>query len=195
MYDKLLFERSQTYSHTLLQYAKETRKEGFFNDVIVVTGKRSIPASRMVLACNSKYFECMFKTNMKERYSSTVKVQGAEDAAIQAIIEYFYEETIEINNHTVWDLLRASDYLQVDDVKEFCFEFLESNASVENAIHILTAADVYGKDCLSEQTYKFIRDNLEAITQTNDFLSLPKMELKLCLSKLNNQKVKSSASF
>ena len=179
----------------LLQYARENRDEGFFNDLTVIAGSESIPANRMVLASNSKYFEKMFKTNMKERYSNTVEVKGAEGKAVKSIIDYFYIESIEINGMNVTNLLAAADYLQIDDVKDFCFDFLQSVISPENSISVLNAANLYGNEALADQASQFICSNLEAVSQTNDFKSLSKIELISCLSKLKKKQAKATSIY
>ena len=66
--------KKRLFDSNLLQYAKRNREEGFFNDVTVTTGNKSITANRMVLSCNSKYFEKMFKASFEERYSNTIEV-------------------------------------------------------------------------------------------------------------------------
>ena len=184
--------RKRKVPSNLLQYARKNRDEGFFNDLTVTAGNENIPANRMVLASNSKYFEKMFKTNMKERYSNTVEVQGAEGKAVKSIIDYFYTESIEINDTNVTNLLAAADYLQIDDAKGFCFDFLQSVLSPENSIFVLNTANLYGNEVLADQASQFICSSLKAVSQTNDFKSLPKIELSSCLSQLKKKQAKAT---
>ena len=39
------------------------------------------------------------------------------------LIEFIYTGTIAINNDNALDLLSIADYLQIDEAKQFCFEF------------------------------------------------------------------------
>ena len=182
--------RKRLFDSNLLQYAKENRDEGFFNDVTVTAGSKSIAANRMVLSCQSKYFEKMFKSSFKERYSNTVEIQGAQENAVKDIIDYFYSERIEINGDTVMDLLAASDYLQVDDVKQFCFDFLQSNISPQNCFLILNAANTYRNNKLIDQIHQFIGQHFDSIIQTKEFQLLSKTQFITCLSKLDQKQVK-----
>ena len=184
--------RKRLVPSNLLQYARQNRDEGYFNDFTVTAGSESISANRMVLASNSKYFEKMFKTNMKERYSNSVEIQGADGKAVKSIIDYFYTEIIEINDTNVTNLLAAADYLQIHDVKDFCFDFLQTVISPENSIFVLNAANLYGNEVLADQASQFICSSLEAVSQTNDFKSLPKVELISCLSKLKKKQAKAT---
>ena len=181
--------RKRLKDTNLLQYARENRDEGFFSDVTVTTGNESIAANRMVLSCYSKYFEKMFKASFKERYSNTVEVQGAPETAVKSIIDYFYFESIEIKGETVMDLLAASDYLQVDDVKQFCFDFLQSNISPLNCFLIIKVANLYGNNVVADCTRQYISQNFTAVIKTDEFKLLSKSDLITCLLKLDQKLV------
>jgi len=180
MSDNLFAEKSLTRkrveSSNVLKYASDNRDEGFFNDITVQIENLSIPASRMILACHSRFFERMFKTNMREKYEPIVEIQGAKGPAVKAIIDYFYTQSININSNSVMDLLTAADYLLVDDVKKFCYEFLESIVEPRNSIKILKAAEMKQNKAVLEWIYRYIQDHLDEIALTNDFLSLSKKE-------------------
>ena len=182
--------RKRLADSKLLQYAKKNRDEGFFNDVTVRTVKKSIAANRMVLSCYSKYFETMFKTSFKQRYANTVNVEGAPETAVKVIIDYFYSESIEIKDETVMDLIAASDYLQVDDVKQFCFDFLQSNISQQNCFLIMNAAITFGNNLVEDQILQYIGQNFEALSQAEEFQTLSKSDVASCLSKLGQNQVK-----
>ena len=174
--------RTRLESSNLLKYASNSRDEGFFSDFTVNVDGLSIPASRMVLACHSKFFERMFKTNMKEKYGPDVEIQDVKGAAVKSIIDYFYTETININSNSVMDLLTASDFLLVDDVKKFCYEFLESIAAPRNAVRILKKAEAEQNKVVSEWIYQYISGHLDEVALTNDFKCLTKEEFTACLT-------------
>ena len=132
----------------------------------------------------------MFKTNLKERYSNKVEVQGAPETAVKSIIDYFYLESIEIKGETVMDLLAASDYLQVDDVKQFCFDFLQSNISQQNCFSLLNAANLSRHSRLVKQLHKYISTNFDLVTQTKTFLLLCIQDFTGHLLKLDKTQIK-----
>ena len=174
--------RTRSESSNLLKYASDNRDEGFFNDFTVHVDGLSIPASRMVLACHSKFFERMFKTNMKEKYELDVEIQGVKGTAVKAIIDFFYTETININSNSVMDLLTASDFLLINEVKKFCYEFLESIVAPRNAVRILKKAEEEENKVVSEWIYQYISGHLDEIALTNDFKCLTKEECTACLT-------------
>ena len=110
---------------TVLQYAIEKRNQGAFNDVTVEAGIETIAANRMILSCCSRFFEGMFDLEMKEKYQhDLVEINGHDGKAMKALIDF--------DNENVMDLLAASDYLQLYEVKQFYFDFLKSILSSDN---------------------------------------------------------------
>ena len=171
----------QRDSNNLLQYAEENRKEGSFNDVTINVENQRIRANRMVLASCSLYFEKLFKTEMKEKYQPTVELHDINGAAVKILIEFIYTGSIDINNENVLDLLSTADYLQVDEAKQFCFEFLQTIVTPDTCFTILTVAQLHQHKELRENALQCMKDNLKDIHFDSD---LTKNDLITCISKM-----------
>ena len=121
----------------LLEFANSNRNAGSFNDVTILTGGESIPANRMVLACYSKFFKSMFRSQLKEKYQNTVEIKEFDGHAIRIIIQFIYARKIDITTKNVMALLRAADFLQVDEVKKMCFDCLESSLTLDSCFEVV----------------------------------------------------------
>jgi len=176
--------RKRAETPNLLEYASSTRSGGTFNDFTVKAENQDISVHWLVLASCSKFFANMFKTNMKEKYQF-IEIQGFSGNVIKNIIEFIYSGSIVIDNENVFDVLGAADFLQLDEVKKFCFEFLGSCLAADNFFAILSVTKLYFDEALSKKIYQFIRDSLEGITQSDDFKSLEKDDLISCLTTIN----------
>ena len=181
---------------TLQQYANNKRIADQFNDVIVVAGCESIPANRLVLSCYSKFFESMFLSPMKERYQNEIEIQKFDGKAVRALIDFMYRGKIVINNENVVHLLAVADFLQMEDVKQFCFEFLEDNLSIDNCLEMVNLSKLYNCPTSLEKTYKLISKNLDLIVQTDTFKQqLGKSNLVSLISNLDSSVVKQSSVY
>ena len=191
-YSNTLLPKNVTYNRKecpdLLRYAKANRDDGTFNDVTIQTGHLSIGANRMVLSCCSTYFEKIFKSQMKERYESSITIQEIDSTALKHVIDYMYEGSITIDDTTVMDILAAADFLQLADVKLFCFEFLKEHISSDSWYAVLSAAKLYRCDQLQKYTYQFIVDHLDEITKSDDFKTITKDDLTSLISNLRENK-------
>lgn len=183
------FTRHHAASTCLLTYANQHRKQSQFNDVIIETDAEDIPANRMVLSCYSVFFEKMFKSEMKEKYLRSIKVKGITGSSLQLLIDYFYSGQISINKDNVTALLTGADYLQLDDVKQFCFDFMNSSITSSNCLFILDMAQRYGDTQLKQNVYQFILKNFAEIVKEEDYKSLSKTDFLSCVSEIRYYKL------
>ena len=177
--------RQRLANASLLDYANKNRDEGFFSDVTIVAGNESIPANRLVLSCNSPYFETMFKSSMRERYENTVEIQAVDGKSMKALIDFIYTGSVTIETETVLHLLSGADYLQLQEVAQFCFGFLQSNITPQNALKILKTAKLYRSDTLQHEVKQYIDSNFNEVTKTDEFKALLKQDLISLISNLH----------
>ena len=175
----------------LLKYANENRLLGFFNDVIIKVQNKTFPANRMVLSCYSKFFEKIFQVEMKKKYENSVTIHntGISTKSMQTIIDFIYTGKIFINNGNVMDLLSAADYLFVDDVKQYCFEFLTSVLNTENCFEILSKAQSYNNYSLECNAYAYINDNFANLMEPNTLNYLSAKNVISCLKNIDRKKI------
>ena len=187
--------RQREINKNLLEYAKINRDNSCFNDVIITAGRVSIAANRLILSRYSIYFEKMFKSNMREKYERNVEVQAIEGESLKTLIDYIYSGSIVINNQNVMSLLSGADYLQLDDVKQFCFEFMQASITPNNCLRILDAASLYRNDALKEEMRQYISAHLNEVAQSDDFKSYSKAQVIECVSTLDENIAKSSSIY
>ena len=164
--------RQRKVDSKLLEFADTNRHKGHFNDVVVKVENESFPANRLILACYSHYFETMFTVEMKERYEDTLEINCIDVTLWKLLFNFMYTGNITINCANVVGLLAAADYLQVNDVKDFCFEFIESVISVDNCIDILNVANMYGSACLRNKVFDFIVLNFAEVSHSSSLKTL-----------------------
>ena len=187
--------KQRVVNKSLLEYAKINRDKGCFNDVTITAGSESIPANRLILACHSAYFEKMFKANMREKYERIIKVQAIEGLTLKTLIDYIYSGCIVIDNENVTSFLSGADYLQLDDVKQFCFEFLQASITPNTSLTVLEAASLYKNDDLKNEVQQFINNHLDEVAQTDEFKSYSKAKVFECISTLDQNKAKSTSVY
>ena len=177
-------------SPNVLQYANDKRNNGSFNDVTIEAGAQTIAANRMILSCCSCFFEAMFDLEMKEKYQNTVQIHEVDGAAVKSVVDFMYSGEVKITSENVMELIAASDYLQVAEVKRFCFEFLESILSLNNWFTILSAAKLYECEQLKNEVYEHVGKNFNNAVQTDKFNLLVKNDLIGLISNTNRSHIK-----
>ena len=174
---------------SLLEYASQNRDEGFFSDVAINAGKQTIAANRLVLSCFSRYFEGMFKLKMKERYENVIEIQAVDGQTTKALIDFIYTGSITINDENVMLMLSGANYFQMQEVEQFCFEFLRSHVTPDNALDILKASTLYKNHALKDEVEQYISANFTDVARTDDFKELSKQSLTARILNLDSNTV------
>jgi len=171
---------------SLQQYANNKRNANQFNNVTIVAGSERIPANTLVLSCYSMFFESMFLLPLKERDQNEIEIHQFDGRIIRSLIDYMYSGRIRINNANVKDVLRVADFLLMDDVKLFCFNFMEDNLSIDNCFDLIKLSTKYNYPSPLKATDKLISENFDKIAQTDAFRNLSKSVLISLISKLHS---------
>ena len=179
----------------LMDYAKAHRDEGIFNDITLQVDNLSIGANRLVLACCSTYFETMFKSKFKERYEPNISIVGVDGKTATTLVDYIYTGKITIANDSVMDILAGADYFQLDEVKQYCLEYLMNQITSNNWYAIQTAANLYELDQLQKHVNKFVSNHFDEIVENSDFKTLTKKDLSSFVFNLNRGQVNESSLF
>ena len=170
--------RQRKSTSCLLQYANNNRNQGRFNDVTIQSADTNISANRMVLSCYCSFFDQHFASETSNQVNnSIIDIPDVDGKLLELLIQYIYTGQICIDSENVLGILAATHHLELDEVKEFCFEFLENCMSTDNCITILIAAKQYKNFTLRDKVYKHISDNYDSIIQTPAFLNLDNDEL------------------
>ena len=188
--------RQRVDNVNLLEYANKNRDQGFFSDVTIVAGNERILANRLVLSCYSTYLEGMFKFqewNLTMEHIIEIETVGGK--TLKALIDFIYTGSITISEQNVTDLLSGAHYLQMYEVKQFCFEFLRSNTTVEKSLDYCKMAGHYKNKGLAKEIHQYISTNFDKVLQTDDFKQLSTEELISCISNLDRSRAQESSIF
>ncbi|XP_078493127.1 kelch-like protein 13 [Ciona intestinalis] len=182
-------EQTHNIDHAsdLLQFANESRQDGCFNDIIIRVGEKNIPANKMVLSCYSKYFNTMFKSEMKEKYKDAVEVHGVDAESVEKLVDFMYTGKININTNNVCDLLAVSDFLQILSVRKLCIEYLLTTITQQNCFTIQGLANCFTIPQLTEKFNNFIVENYQQVVSGDHFKKLRKDDVINLIQSTHNK--------
>ena len=166
----------------LLEHANKNRNEGYFNDFTIIAGNKMIYANRLVLSCYSKFFEKRLKSELY-RNENIIEIEEVDGATMKALIDFIYCGSININDQNVMNLLKGADDLQLEEVKDFCFEFLEANEIVlDNSLDIFKMVFEHKESILHKKIKHYISINFSKVFKTKKYEGLSKKDLISCIS-------------
>ena len=182
--DQNQFVTQEQTSKNLLDYARENRNSATYNDVIVIAQNQRIFANKLVLGCFCPYFEEKLNNAEKDSYVTEMEVPVYDVDTLRLIIDYFYIGTISINDHNVSSILEQAHFFKLNEVMQFCFDYLKEAISCENCFTVRGQAKLYGNSSLECVATNFINNNFQHVINTNSFKQLNRPDLLDCLLRL-----------
>ena len=158
------------------------RLSGKLCDVKLIVEDKEFSAHRGILAANSGFFLAMFTAEMLEKNKTRVTLSGVSRAAMESILEFMYTGHVQIHMANVFELLQASNFLFVDEMKKACCQFLESIVDMENCFSIRTIADAFSCDGLTQTVTQYMNRKFTELAKTETFLKLAKEDIVKFLS-------------
>lgn len=153
----------------------------------VVKGKEeveTIRAHKFMLAMFSSVFEAMFMGSFMETNCSPgelIKLPDIHPSAFKTLLEFIYVGELDKNLTTADALgtLYAAKKYDISELEIECLRFLKEKISVENAVTIFQAAQMFEEKELRDEAQAFLRRNFDTVMKNEDFLNISIQNLKL----------------
>ncbi|XP_003242520.1 kelch-like protein 2 isoform X2 [Acyrthosiphon pisum] len=184
-YAKYEYEKlSYTETYGVLQ---SLREDEVFCDIKLETDDHKIIlAHKVVLASESPYFYSMF-TKFSKKNHDIVVMREIHSTALQLLVNFIYSGYIVVTGENVQDLLPVANLLQLQEVKEVCCDFLQTQLCPTNCIGIYDIADLHSCTKLLTNSELYIQQHFSEVAGGDEFLSLSSEKLIKLIStdKLN----------
>ena len=135
------------YSGALLAELNKDRvgEKLYCNLTVHVSGVR-FKCHRFMMGTTSGYFNRLFRSKFDDSSSKEVFISGPHGnelhpPTMDLIISYAYTEEICLTDDNIMDVLLAADYLEVNQLKPICVDFLIASLNNENWANTLRIAN------------------------------------------------------
>ncbi|KAH3697004.1 kelch-like protein 21 [Dreissena polymorpha] len=124
----------------------------------------------VLVAC--PYFQSLYNSGMCEKVQGKVHIRVGKLSAVRSAITFLYTGTIKIQYAAIRDILEVADYLQIDDLKSECTNYLMGvEVSISNCVHMCLLASQYDLDNYP-RVFEYMRGHLPEVLQQPDMLIL-----------------------
>ena len=151
---------------------KDRKGEQDFCDVVIRTENRNFSAHKCVVAAAAPFFHRMFSSKMKESYESKATITTISPEIMEVILDFIYTCTLNINDDNVYEILCAADYLQMQNIKDFCSFYLRESTSEDNWCVVWKFAKLYNMKNLIACTELFIVANFKTLLERDEMKQL-----------------------
>lgn len=142
-------------------------------DVTLTVDDQSFLAHRIILASAIPYFRVLFMSSMTEKSKKEFYFENLQPKAVESLINYAYGNDIEISEDDVLSLLVASDFMQVEEIRNACGVFLAERLDPNNIVEISNVADCVNQRHLIQRSLRYVRNHFDELSKRDDFTELP----------------------
>ncbi|KAE8611050.1 hypothetical protein XENTR_v10012317 [Xenopus tropicalis] len=157
------------------------RKSGQFCDVKLQVCGHEMLAHRAVLACCSPFLFEIFNSDGESHGISLVRFDDLNPDAVEVLLNYAYTSQLKAETDLVKDVYSAAKKLKIDRVKQVCGDYLLSKIDVQSCISYRNFVNAMGDWRLLSKIDNYIQEHLLEISEQEDFLKLPRLNLEIML--------------
>ncbi|XP_037892444.1 kelch-like protein 3 [Glossina fuscipes] len=170
--------KNPDYGSTLLETLNRMRLNQEHCDFSLQVDDETIFVHKWLLAAASPYFGAMLRNDMKEKAQGTAELIDVDASSVKAVMDYIYSGSIKVTESNALLLLSAADLLQIDWVKVQCCQLLKRVLKPEHCFSLQRYADMHSCDDLYDHCHKYILENFQQLTNTEEWLLLSFEEIE-----------------
>ena len=187
----LSFTRTEKYCTKLADEVMKLRAEKCLMDFKIHSKDDEFPCAKFVMAAHSPMLRAMLTLDMAEVAKQEIRLDHIRKDIIQVILDFMYCEDVRFHNDQLMDLLAASDYLQMTELKDMCLDEVPDILEPGNVMEWWKEAAKMNYDSIKEQCEEIIATNFKQISQHTDFLNLDLKEMQYYVSDICSDTVHS----
>ncbi|RWS15867.1 actin-binding protein IPP-like protein [Dinothrombium tinctorium] len=154
------------------------RRKGRFCDVEIKVGLEVFKGHKVILSASSPYFEAMLTYGLKEEQTSFIEIHDIQPKIFETILEFLYKGEINIREDNVQELLAAANMLQLQQIVNYCCNFLSKQLDPSNCVGIFLFAELHVCTNLKLEAKRYIERHFTDVIREDEFVDLPRDTLK-----------------
>ena len=159
------------------------RKQGHLCDITLITkDDQELKAHRNILSAASPFFYKLLQSDMKENREGIVRLEEISGSVMEDVLEFIYTGTVEVTEENAEELVVATNYLFVPNLKTISGRFIQQQMCELNCISTFYFAEKYDCEELLNESKSFIHANFASVADMNEFLSLEAKEVERWIS-------------
>ena len=159
------------------------RKQGHLCDITLITKDvQELKAHRNILSAASPFFCKLLQSDMKENREGIVRLEEISGSVMEDVLEFIYTGTVEVTEENAEELVVATNYLLVTNLKTISGRFIQQQMCELNCISTFYFAEKYDCEELLNDSKSFIHVNFRSVADMGEFLSLEAKEVEKWIS-------------
>ena len=169
--------RSDAFSTRVFHEFMGMKKERLWVDFEIKSEKHSLPCHKMIVSASSPFLKALLTSDMIEAAKQEVRMDHIDIGILKFILDYMYSGQASIHCDQLMDTIKASDYLQMMELKEQCAEHVPDILEPSNVINWLTMSKKSSLLEVEEKCLDLMVSRVEEVSKQPDFQELSYADL------------------
>uniref|UniRef100_A0A8C6WRA1 Kelch like family member 10 n=1 Tax=Neogobius melanostomus TaxID=47308 RepID=A0A8C6WRA1_9GOBI len=139
-------------------------------------GNDKFPVHKVILCSASNFFRAKF-LRWDHNGRKEFRIGGISSEIMALVLDYIYTESITISENNVQDLVMATDMLNLVDLVQMCFKFMQGQLCPANCIGIWRFSDFVISPDTRDLAWRYIVNHFEEVVVCEEFQELTVQEL------------------
>lgn len=162
----------QELENEFLKDLMKMLQTGLLSDLEIVVGDKTFKVHRNILGSRCEYFNKLFKSQMKDSNSNKLYFEH-DPEYFEVILHYFYTGLYKVTPENSMGVLKICDELQINGLKNQCYNVVKEWISKENLFKILEVSN----EELYQYCKKYFEFNAKEMIKQESFLTITKQTL------------------
>ncbi|XP_054720869.1 speckle-type POZ protein-like [Uloborus diversus] len=139
-----------------------------FSDVNLKIGEEVLQAHKVILACRSKAFDAMFKSEVQD--CIVVELPEVKLSTAKEMLQYIYTGKIEdLSMDRATDLYVAADRYDLQELKGWCRDFILQHISANDVGKVAILADLHCDEKLANLAKRVFKEKTKSIVGSEEW--------------------------
>ena len=175
---QISFTRTKKYCDQVADKLDEIFNDQDFTDFTLTVKGKALHCHKLTLAVHSPVLCAMLKSDMSEVAKQSFSLDHIPLEIVRKILKFMYVGEISFDSEQLLDLLKASDYLQMEVLREMCIGEVPAILKPDNAISWLEVATKLDLSNITSTCTKIMVSNFVEVSSQLEFLALESIKVQ-----------------
>ena len=175
---QIAFTRTKKYCDHVADKLDQIINDQDFTDFKLTVKGEALYCHKLTLAIHSPVLCAMLKSEMSEVSKQTFSLDHIPLDIVRKILKFMYVGEISLDTEQLMDLLKASDYLQMEVLREMCVSEVPAILKPDNIIPWLEVTTKLDLSDITSTCTKIMVSNFMEVSSQPEFLALESTEVQ-----------------
>ncbi|KAH3893046.1 ankyrin repeat and BTB/POZ domain-containing protein 1-like isoform X3 [Dreissena polymorpha] len=152
-----------------------------YSDIVFLVGPHKFYCHKAFFCVRSDYFKALVRDHfgegsMSEEDIPVIEIHDVSTAVFVCVMYYIYQDSCELTEDNVYDVMCAADMFLLPGLKRFCANGMAKFLTVNDVVMVLKTSRMFNLPRLEDQCAEYMAEHLDQVLELKEFMELVKSD-------------------